>query len=49
MVEAATLANYAAGIEVGKAGVATVTPGELLAVYEERFDQVGMLQRGGAL
>ncbi|HJS46350.1 MAG TPA: PfkB family carbohydrate kinase [Gemmatimonadales bacterium] len=49
LVEAATLANYAAGIEVGKAGVATVTPEELLAVYEERFDQVGMLQRGGAL
>lgn len=29
--EAAVLANHAAAIEVGKAGVATVTPGELLA------------------
>ncbi len=49
LLEAATLANYAAGIEVGKAGVATVTPEELLAVHEERFDQVGMLRRGGML
>jgi D-glycero-beta-D-manno-heptose-7-phosphate kinase len=32
MVEAAALANHAAGIEVGKAGVATVSPEELLAV-----------------
>lgn len=32
MVEAAVLANHAAGIEVGKAGVATVSPEELLAV-----------------
>jgi len=30
VVEAALLANHAAGIEVGKAGVATVTPDELL-------------------
>jgi D-beta-D-heptose 7-phosphate kinase/D-beta-D-heptose 1-phosphate adenosyltransferase len=29
--EAALLANHAAAIEVGKAGVATVTPAELLA------------------
>ena len=29
--EAATLASHAAGVEVGKAGVATVTPGEILA------------------
>jgi D-beta-D-heptose 7-phosphate kinase/D-beta-D-heptose 1-phosphate adenosyltransferase len=49
LVEAATLANYAAGIEVGKAGVATVSPAEILAVHEERFDQVGMLRRGGML
>jgi D-beta-D-heptose 7-phosphate kinase/D-beta-D-heptose 1-phosphate adenosyltransferase len=49
LVEAATVANYAAGIEVGKAGVATVTPEEVLAVHEERFDQVGMLRRGGML
>jgi rfaE bifunctional protein kinase chain/domain len=33
--EAAILANYAAGIEVRKAGVATVTPAELLHEIEE--------------
>jgi rfaE bifunctional protein kinase chain/domain len=32
IVEAAMLANHAAGIEVGKAGVATVAPEELLGV-----------------
>jgi rfaE bifunctional protein kinase chain/domain len=32
VVEAALLANYAAGIEVGKAGVATVSPEELLGL-----------------
>ena len=37
--EAAQLANYAAGVEVGKPGVATVSPEEVLAVYEERFDR----------
>jgi D-glycero-beta-D-manno-heptose-7-phosphate kinase len=35
VVEAAILANHAAGIEVSKAGVATVSPGELLAVLHE--------------
>ncbi len=34
MEEAAVLANIAAGIEVGKAGVATVSPEELLATYD---------------
>jgi D-beta-D-heptose 7-phosphate kinase/D-beta-D-heptose 1-phosphate adenosyltransferase len=34
VVEAAVLANHAAGIEVGKAGVATVSPEELLASIE---------------
>ena len=34
VVEAAVLANHAAGIEVGKAGVATVSPDELLASIE---------------
>src|SRR5207302_8908087 len=29
--EAAQLANYAAGVEVGKSGVATVAPAEVLA------------------
>jgi rfaE bifunctional protein kinase chain/domain len=47
--EAAQLANYAAGVEVGKAGVATVSPEEVLAVYEERFDQIGRLRRGGLI
>jgi rfaE bifunctional protein kinase chain/domain len=32
MTEAAILANHAAGVEVGKAGVATVSPDELLAM-----------------
>ncbi len=47
--EAAQLANYAAGVEVGKRGVATVSPDEVLAVYEERFDQIGKLRRGGLI
>jgi D-beta-D-heptose 7-phosphate kinase/D-beta-D-heptose 1-phosphate adenosyltransferase len=47
--EAAQLANYAAGVEVGKAGVATVSPEEVLAVYEERYDQIGRLRRGGLI
>ena len=47
--EAAQLANYAAGVEVGKPGVATVTPEEVLAVHEERFDQIGRLRRGGLI
>ena len=33
--EAAILANHAAGIEVGKAGVATVSPAELLSALQE--------------
>jgi D-beta-D-heptose 7-phosphate kinase/D-beta-D-heptose 1-phosphate adenosyltransferase len=49
LVEAAQLANYAAGVEVGKPGVATVSPEEVLAVHEERFDQIGRLRRGGAI
>jgi D-beta-D-heptose 7-phosphate kinase/D-beta-D-heptose 1-phosphate adenosyltransferase len=47
--EAAMLANYAAGIEVGKSGVATVTPAEVLAVHEEETDQIGRWRRGGAI
>jgi len=47
--EAAQLANYAAGVEVGKRGVATVSPEDVLAVYEERFDQIGKLRRGGVI
>ncbi|HUR96312.1 MAG TPA: D-glycero-beta-D-manno-heptose-7-phosphate kinase [Gemmatimonadales bacterium] len=47
--EAAQLANYAAGVEVGKTGVATVSPEEVLAVHEEKYDQIGRLRRGGLI
>jgi D-beta-D-heptose 7-phosphate kinase/D-beta-D-heptose 1-phosphate adenosyltransferase len=47
--EAAQLANYAAGVEVGKSGVATVSPEEVVAVHEERYDQIGRLRRGGLI
>jgi rfaE bifunctional protein kinase chain/domain len=47
--EAAQLANYAAGVEVGKPGVATVSPEEVLAAHEERFDRIGKLRRGGVI
>ena len=33
-LEAAVIANYAAGVEVGKAGAATVTSGEILSAYD---------------
>lgn len=49
MREAAQIANYAAGIEVSKLGVATVSPGEVLAIHEERHDQIGRLRRGGVI
>lgn len=35
MVEAASFANHAAGIVVGKVGTATVTPQELIATFED--------------
>ncbi len=47
--EAAHVANFAAGIEVGKAGVATVSPAEVLAVHETYYDQLGKLRREGLL
>jgi rfaE bifunctional protein kinase chain/domain len=47
--DAATLGNFAAGVEVGKAGVATVSPAEILTVHEERFDQLGKLRREGLI
>ncbi|MBI4541910.1 MAG: D-glycero-beta-D-manno-heptose-7-phosphate kinase [Gemmatimonadetes bacterium] len=47
--EAAELANYAAGIEVSKAGVAVVARDEVLELYERQFDRVGMFRRGGVL
>jgi D-beta-D-heptose 7-phosphate kinase/D-beta-D-heptose 1-phosphate adenosyltransferase len=34
-LEAAVVANYAAGIQVGKAGAAVVTPAEVLAAYDD--------------
>lgn len=33
--EAALIANFAAGVEVGKLGAATVTPGEVLEAYDD--------------
>ncbi len=33
--EAAVIANFAAGVEVGKLGAATVTPAEILASYDD--------------
>ena len=47
--ESAQLAAYAAAIEVGKAGVATVSPAEVLAVHDAAFDPLGKLRRGGIL
>jgi len=47
--EAAQIANFAAGVEVEKPGVATVSPEEVLAVHEERYDQIGRLRRGGLI
>jgi rfaE bifunctional protein kinase chain/domain len=49
VIEGAILANYAAGVEVGKAGVATVSTAEVMAVHEERYDQIGKLRRGGLI
>src|SRR5882762_154589 len=47
--EGAQVANYAAGVEVGKSGVATVSPREVLAMHEAHYDQLGKLRRGGLL
>jgi D-beta-D-heptose 7-phosphate kinase/D-beta-D-heptose 1-phosphate adenosyltransferase len=47
--EAAQVAAYAAAVEVGKAGVATVAPDELLAAFDVQQDQLGRLRRGGLL
>ncbi|HKV76431.1 MAG TPA: D-glycero-beta-D-manno-heptose-7-phosphate kinase [Gemmatimonadales bacterium] len=49
LYEAAHIATYAAGIEVAKAGTATVNPKEVLTVHEERFDQIGRLRREGLI
>ena len=47
--EAADVANFAAGIEVSKAGVATVSPAEVLGMHEAYYDQLGKLRREGLL
>jgi D-beta-D-heptose 7-phosphate kinase/D-beta-D-heptose 1-phosphate adenosyltransferase len=47
--EAAQIANYAAGVEVGKSGVATASPAEVLAAHDAYHDQLGRLRRGGLL
>lgn len=47
--EAAYLANYAAGLEVAKAGVATVAPAEVLRAYDTEHDAIGHLRRGGLI
>ena len=47
--EAAQVATYAAGIEVGKAGVATVAPEDVVSIYDLRLDKLGTLRRGGLL
>jgi len=47
--EAAYVANYAAGVEVGKLGVATASPAEVLRVHDASHDQLGRLRRGGLL
>jgi D-beta-D-heptose 7-phosphate kinase/D-beta-D-heptose 1-phosphate adenosyltransferase len=49
LTEAALLATYAAGIEVGKSGVATVTADEVLALHDGMHDRLGMLRRGGVI
>ena len=33
-IEAAEIANFAAGVEVGKLGAATVSPSEVLEAFE---------------
>ncbi len=41
-LEAAVMANHAAAVEVGKAGVATVTPAEILG-HQRAFIEQGAL------
>jgi len=40
-LEAAIVANYAAGVEVGKLGAATVTPGEVLEAFDAHHEARG--------
>jgi D-beta-D-heptose 7-phosphate kinase/D-beta-D-heptose 1-phosphate adenosyltransferase len=50
--EAAVVANYAAGVEVGKAGAATVSPVEILEAYDEhvgtRHSALGTRRESGS-
>jgi rfaE bifunctional protein kinase chain/domain len=39
--EASVIANYAAGVEVGKLGAATVTPDEILQAYDDHATNAG--------
>ncbi len=39
VAEASVIANYAAGVEVGKLGAATVTPEEVLEAYDEYLER----------
>jgi len=45
VLDAARLANYAAGVEVGRAGVATVSPAEMLAALDGRLEEHRMHPR----
>lgn len=45
--EAAVIANFAAGVEVGKLGAATVTPAEILASYDDFVARQNAQRRGG--
>jgi D-beta-D-heptose 7-phosphate kinase/D-beta-D-heptose 1-phosphate adenosyltransferase len=45
--EAAQLANYAAGVEVARFGVATASPAEVVAMHEAHYDQLGKRRWGG--
>ena len=47
--ESATLANYAANVEVSKPGVATVSVEEILGLYDTHHDQIGRWRRGGVI
>lgn len=47
--EAAVIANLAAGLEVGKAGVATVSPAAVVAAHDETHDRLGRFRRGGVI
>ena len=45
--EAALIANFAAGVEVGKLGAATVTPDEVLEAYDDFASEGAGISDGG--